>query len=220
MPTLHDIVAVLAYMADRISGEPDEGFDPDLKITLRRTVAELELHIPGLDPPPDAKAARLLASSAAAALIHSRKRDALARALRGLSFAPHDPELHYLAASACLELGAVSEAVCLLAHTLWIHPGHVAARHDLETVTAFHGQAPADWQASAEELTSPRTAYGSPSRLELDGGDDDGLQADGDDARWADDDAWMDDPRGLGDGTGWDRASSPDDDADDETRAA
>ena len=61
----------------------------------------------------------------------------LRRALRGLACAPHDPQLFYLSASACFELGAVEDALRLLYHTLWIHPGHRLARTDLEALTAF-----------------------------------------------------------------------------------
>ena len=43
----------------------------------------------------------------------------------------------YVAASACFESGAVELALRLLCHTLWIHPGHRAARADLEALSAF-----------------------------------------------------------------------------------
>jgi hypothetical protein len=45
--------------------------------------------------------------------------------------------LWYVAASACFELGGVEDALRLLYHTLWIHPGHRAARDDLQALTAF-----------------------------------------------------------------------------------
>src|SRR5213075_1080487 len=52
------------------------------------------------------------------------------RAMRGLSFSAHHAELFYLASSACFELAATTEAVRLLAHTLWVNPGHARARGD------------------------------------------------------------------------------------------
>ena len=64
-------------------------------------------------------------------------REALSRALRGLSFSPHHPGLYYVAATACFEYGAVEDAIRLLRHTLWIHPGHAAARRDLESLSAY-----------------------------------------------------------------------------------
>ena len=60
-----------------------------------------------------------------------------ARGLRGLSFAPHHPGLFFVIASACFEFGAVEDAIRLLRHTLWIHPGHTAARRDLESLNSY-----------------------------------------------------------------------------------
>ena len=137
--TQEEIALALEHMSERVARDRRRMLDPIVRASLRRLLVALERHIPGLDPPRDASSAHLLASSAAAALVHNREREALARSLRGLSFAPHSPELHYLAATACLELGAVREALCLLAHTLWIHPGHPHARRDLETLTACRG---------------------------------------------------------------------------------
>jgi len=74
------------------------------------------------------------------ALRRGHPREALSRSLRGLSFSPHEPLLCYLAASACFELGAVEGAMRLLTHTLWLHPGHHAARADLEALTAYFDQ--------------------------------------------------------------------------------
>ena len=43
----------------------------------------------------------------------------------------------YLAASACFEFGSVEDAVRLLRHTLWIHPGHRHARRDLSALNLY-----------------------------------------------------------------------------------
>jgi len=51
----------------------------------------LEQQIPGWDPPFDADAARAMAKAARESLERGNEREALSRALRGLSFAPHDP---------------------------------------------------------------------------------------------------------------------------------
>jgi hypothetical protein len=133
-PTLEELTMVLSHLADRVSADRDPMLDPIIGSSLRRILDELRLHVPGLEPAPDIQAARILAHSASAALQHGREREALARALRGLSFAPHHPELHYLAASACLELGAPQEGVALLIHALWVHPGYTDARRDLDTL--------------------------------------------------------------------------------------
>jgi hypothetical protein len=121
-------------------------------------------HIPGLYTPPDVGAAAALASASADALRRGKLRAGLARALRGLSFAPHHPELHYLAASATLQLGAAEEAVRLLQHALWIHPGFEPARRDLEALSAFHEEAPAGAPGIAGE---PEGGHESASRFEL-----------------------------------------------------
>ncbi|TMQ70565.1 MAG: hypothetical protein E6K80_08130 [Candidatus Eisenbacteria bacterium] len=136
-PTIEEIRSILADMARCVTADEDPTLDPVIRAGIRRAVDELERFIPGLDPAPDPEGARHMVSAAGNALLAGRPRVALARALRGLSYAPHHPELHYLAASSCFELAAASEAVSLLAHTLWIHPGHEKARLELETLSVF-----------------------------------------------------------------------------------
>ncbi|NOT33748.1 MAG: hypothetical protein HOP12_06205 [Candidatus Eisenbacteria bacterium] len=138
---------MLSHLSDRVGGDSGPGLDPVLGLSLRRVLVELERFIPGLDAPPDTEAARHFRRAAEAALADDLPRDTLARSLRGLSFAPHDPQLHYLAACACFELGAVREAVLLLSHALWIHPGHPDARRDFlsfSTAPAATNPDPAD----------------------------------------------------------------------------
>jgi hypothetical protein len=137
-PTIRDLSVVLSHLADRVTNDSDIAIDPIITVSLQRALRELRQFIPGLDTPPDPHAARFFASGARAALESGLHHDALARALRGLSFAPHEPQLHYLAACACFELGCVREAIDLLLHTLWIHPGHPEARRDLESLSAYH----------------------------------------------------------------------------------
>jgi hypothetical protein len=135
-PSIGEITLVLSHIADRVADDPSPRLDPILGSSLRRALEELQRFVPGLDAAPDPEAARFFRRAAEAAFHDGLHRDALARALRGLSFAPHDPNLHYLAASACFEMGAVHEAVLLLSHALWIHPGHPEARRDLLTFAA------------------------------------------------------------------------------------
>ena len=142
-PSLDEIAVVFAHLADRVAAERARALDPVVRLSIARAVTELKHHIPGLYTPPDAGAAAALASASADALRRGRLRAGLARALRGLSFSPHHPELHYLAASACLQFGAAEEAVRLLQHALWIHPGYLPARQDLESLAAFHEDAAA-----------------------------------------------------------------------------
>ncbi len=137
LPNLQDILDALERLADRVAVSPTSRLDPFVSASMRRACEELRRFIPGLDTPPDAEAARFLARSAYAALEDGDAREALARALRGLSFAPHHPGLFFAAASACFEYGAVEDAIRLLRHTLWIHPGHSAARRDLGALTAY-----------------------------------------------------------------------------------
>jgi hypothetical protein len=208
--TQEEIALALEHMSERVARDRRRMLDPVVRASLRRLLAALERHIPGLDPPRDASAARLLASSAAAALVHNREREALARSLRGLSYAPHSPELHYLAATACLELGAVREALCLLAHTLWIHPGHPHARRDLETLTACRGV----WEPWASVPVEQDSAPSAPSQFEL-------VVEEWEEPAefWAGDDTWSDEGRGdeslTDEGDSW-----PDDPAGEGRRAA
>jgi hypothetical protein len=155
-PSLDEIAVVFAHLADRVAAERARTLDPIVRLSLARAVNELKRHIPGLYTPPDVGAAAALASASADALRRGRLRAGLARALRGLSFAPHHPELHYLAASACLQLGAAEESIRLLQHALWIHPGYQPARRDLEALSAFHEEAAAQGDPDAGEQSASR----------------------------------------------------------------
>jgi hypothetical protein len=136
-PSLTDISRSLASLADRVAGSEESPPEPYVSERLRAAVAALQTFIPGLDPAPDLEAARGLLRGAELALQRGDGREGLVRALRGLSHAPHHPGLWYVAASASFELGGVEDALRLLYHTLWIHPGHRAARDDLQALTAF-----------------------------------------------------------------------------------
>ena len=136
-PSLSEITKALASLADRVAESNETPPEPFVSERLRATVAALQVFIPGLDPAPDLEAARGLLQGAEVALQRGDGREGLSRALRGLSFAPHHPGLWYVAASASFELGGVEDALRLLYHTLWIHPGHRAARDDLQALTAF-----------------------------------------------------------------------------------
>lgn len=136
-PALDEIQADLADTAHRVAVDGGATLDLDLRDRLLGLIEALERFIPGLDPPDDPQAARQLAAASAAALVHGRARVALARALRGLSYAPHHAELFYLASSACFELAATTEAVRLLAHALWINPGHERARREMRALSAY-----------------------------------------------------------------------------------
>ena len=90
-PTLDDISRALTDLADRITASTTDTLEPYVYQMLRDVAFHLELHIPGLETPADADAAQALARAAQAALDRGAERDALARAVRGLSFSPHDP---------------------------------------------------------------------------------------------------------------------------------
>ena len=161
-PSLDEIAVVFAHLADRVAAERARTLDPIVRLSMGRALIELKRHIPGLYTPPDVGAAAALASASADALRRGKLRAGLARALRGLSFAPHHPELHYLAASASLQLGAAEEAVRLLQHALWIHPGYEPARRDLEALSAFQGDAP-----SGEGVAGDPDGQTAVSRFEM-----------------------------------------------------
>lgn len=154
-PSLADIAVVLAHISNRVLGETGPRLDPIVGASLRRAAIELKHHIPGLEPPRDAAAARFLAKSAAASLEHGRFREALGRALRGLSHAPQDPRLHYVAGSACFELGEVETALACITHAVWVHPGYTDAWRDLEALNAFRDAAEADRRDDAPTLDEP-----------------------------------------------------------------
>jgi hypothetical protein len=136
-PTLEEILAALERLGDRVATGASSRLDGFVSLSLRRACEELRRYIPGLDLPPDAEGARFMARAAHAALEDGNAREALSRALRGMALAPHHPGLYYLAASACFEFGAVEDAVRLLRHTLWIHPGHRPARRDLSALNLY-----------------------------------------------------------------------------------
>ncbi len=136
-PSLCEITRALAVLADRVVASNAVPPEPFVSQTLRVAVNALQGYVPGLDPPPDAEAAQGLLRGAETALHRGDEREAFSRAVRGLSFAPHDPRLWYLAATACFELGGVEDSLRLLYHTLWIHPGYAQARQDLEDITSW-----------------------------------------------------------------------------------
>lgn len=136
-PTLTEIALVFARLADRVSEHEQIVLDPYVEQAMRDAMFHLELQIPGWEPPFDADAARAMYKAARESLERGNEREAVGRALRGLSFAPHDPSLFYVLGSACFESGSVELALRVLCHTLWINPGHGGARADLEALSAF-----------------------------------------------------------------------------------
>ncbi len=136
-PTLSDVTRALAHLADRVLTRRSLGVEPYVAHTLKLAIGELELLIPGLDPAPNAEAGRAFAEAAEIALRDGDERESLSYALRGLSCSPHDPVLWYRAGSACVELGSLEIALRLLWHALWIHPGYLDARRDLDALTSF-----------------------------------------------------------------------------------
>jgi hypothetical protein len=139
-PALTDVTRALAHLADRVLVRKPLGLEPYVSHTLKLVINELEQLIPGLEPPPNAEAARAFAEAAEVALRNGDEREALSYALRGLSCSPHDPVLWYLAGASCIEVGSLEMAMRLLWHALWIHPGYPAAKRDLEALTGVFDQ--------------------------------------------------------------------------------
>jgi hypothetical protein len=172
LPSLQDILDAFERLAERVAASPNSRLDPFVSGSMRRACEELRRFIPGLDAPPDADAARFLARAAYAALEDGDSREALARALRGLSFAPHHPGLFFVAASACFEYGAVEDSIRLLRHTLWIHPGHAGARRDLEALSAYMRERwskPGDFTAEQEAALREAGVFDSELSFNFDG---------------------------------------------------
>ena len=136
-PSIGDICVAFRDLADEVSESTACPLDPGVEQTIRHLLEDLELFVPGLDPMPDAEAGQAMARAAQVALERGSEREAVVRALRGLSYAPHDPTLHYMLSSASFEIGRVELAFRLLCHALWINPGYTAARQDLEALSAF-----------------------------------------------------------------------------------
>jgi hypothetical protein len=181
LPSLQDLLDAFERIAERVAVSPTSRLDPFVSASMRRACDELRRFIPGLDTPPDADAARFLARAAYAALEDGDAREALARSLRGLSFAPHHPGLFFAAASACFEYGAVEDAIRLLRHTLWIHPGHTAARRDLEALSAYMRErwsSPGDFTAEQEAALREAGVFDNELTFDFDGEPGAGLSPD------------------------------------------
>src|SRR5258705_11840577 len=115
-PTLTEIALVFSRLADRVAEQEQIVLDPYVEQALRDALFHLELQIPGWEPPFDADAARAMRKAAQESLDRGNEREAGSRALRGLSFSPHDPNLFYLLGSACFEIGSAWLALGLPAH--------------------------------------------------------------------------------------------------------
>lgn len=162
--SMDEILDALDRLSDRVATSSGSRLDGFVSLSMRRAAQELRRYIPGLDDPPDREAARFMGRASNSALEDYNAREALARALRGLSLAPHDPNLWYLVASACFELGAVEDAVRALRHTIWIHPGHRLAHRDLAALNLYlrdrwESQQEQAWESPAGAPTN--TEYGS-----------------------------------------------------------
>ncbi len=137
-PTLSEIALTFEKLSARMECQPDPtNRDPYIEQSLRDAIFHLELQIPGWEPPFDADGARAMQRAAHVTLSQYKEHQAMVQALRGLSFAPHDPGLYYILGSAYFQAGSVELALRIFCHTLWINPGHAAAHADLELLSAF-----------------------------------------------------------------------------------
>src|SRR6266516_3180735 len=118
-PSIGDICCAFRDLADEVSESSGSPIDPGVEQTIRHLLEDLELFIPGLDTMPDTEAGHAMARAAIVALERGGEREAVVRALRGLSFSPHDPRLHYLLSSASFEIGRVELAFRLREPGTW-----------------------------------------------------------------------------------------------------
>ena len=82
-PTVNELTRALAHLADRVLTRREPGLEPYMVHTLKLAIGELELLIPGLDPVPNAEAAKAFTEAAAVALRDGEEHEALSYALRG-----------------------------------------------------------------------------------------------------------------------------------------
>lgn len=153
--SMEEIRDAFDRLADRVQEGLSTRVEGFISLSIRRAAQELRRYAPGLDLPSyrrpeeeqpaplstkvleDQSRAASLERASTVALADGDNLEALARALRGLSLAPHHPGLWYLVAGACFELGAIEDAISALRHTLWIHPGHRRARRDLAALNLY-----------------------------------------------------------------------------------
>lgn len=135
---LSTLAKAFSGLADRLREKSIADCQPYLKRRLQQLMTALRSHIPGLDPPIDARAAERILEQGSEILARGQEPERVLRlALQGLSFAPQHPGLFHLTASAAFELGLIELAIRLLQHTLWINPGYQAARADVQALAAF-----------------------------------------------------------------------------------
>ena len=157
-PLMQDILDAFDRLAERVTIFSAARVDPFISATLRKAMKALRRYIPGLEPAPDPEAARFLLRAAYAAMENNDAREAMARALRGLSFAPHHPGLWFVVATACFEYGAVEDAIRCLQHVIWIHPGYDVARRDLKALTTYMvEQYGPTWSEVTDDSSEDRT---------------------------------------------------------------
>ena len=137
-PTLGDVTRALNHLADRVlTHHRSAGLEAYVVHTLKLILTELEFLIPGLDPVPNAEAAQAYSEASEGSLREGGEREALSYALRGIACSPHNPVLWYRAGQAAVELGSLEMALRMMWHALWIHPGYLEARRDLDALTSF-----------------------------------------------------------------------------------
>jgi hypothetical protein len=110
--------------------------DSAARWAITQAIHDLKRHLPGLRSFGHPEGAAVALAECQELLTSGHPGAALVSALYGLSAHPHHPELHYAAAAAALENGAVVEAVLLLRHVLWLKPSHSGAMEDLSAMFA------------------------------------------------------------------------------------
>lgn len=126
----------------RLEAMPDElaALDRETYATIHGAIRILIRDIPGFRPPPDAKAAETFLLEAQECRNHSYQRFALIACLHGLQNAPHQPQLWDTIAQVCLDLDEEDLAKLCLMHSLWINPGNIATRRQLDELQSEYDE--------------------------------------------------------------------------------
>jgi len=121
-PTVEEVKHRLEELAVRVANSSIP-IDPYVMRTVKRVSEELQLMIPGFEPVADLDTVQICIEEASAALYGENTVGALAKSFDGLAMAPHNPQLWYIVAICCYDLGAPLLSWIAANHALWIHPG-------------------------------------------------------------------------------------------------
>lgn len=137
LDSLGDISITFDRLGDQAHWTNDRKFHPEVIRQFGELIARLKKFIPGLEPPLNAEKAEAYLAGAEDWYVRNDFHQMLAVCCYGLAQSPHHPLLFHRAAQALIAQGAISLAIDVLDHALWVNPGNQSARQDLETLRAM-----------------------------------------------------------------------------------